>query len=119
LQRALSIVLLMTFTFAAGSQAQDADPASSPHIVVLVSFGGFRWDYAARDGATNLLALGKSGASAPAGMLPGFPASTWPNAWTLVTGLYPGHHGIVADQFFDPARKMRTRREAGNSNCMH
>ena len=107
MQPALGVVLLMALAYSAAVQAQDADPASSPHIVILVSLGGFRWDYAARDGATNLLALGKSGASAPAGMLPGFPASTWPNAWTLVTGLYPGHHGIVADQFFDPARKMR------------
>jgi alkaline phosphatase D len=88
-------------------QTGQAGSTTAPHTVVLVLLSGFRWDYAARDGAKNLLELGRSGVSAPEGMLPSFPAATLPNAWTLMTGLYPGHHGIVADAFFDPARKAR------------
>jgi alkaline phosphatase D len=75
--------------------------------VVLVSLDGFRWDYAARDGAANLLALGKAGAWAPEGMLPSFPSLTFPNHFTLVTGLYPEHHGIVGNSFLDPERGAR------------
>ena len=75
--------------------------------VVLVELDGFRWDYAARDGAKNLLALGKRGVWAPEGMLPSYPAEDAPNQFTLVTGLYPGHHGIVADSFVDPANGKR------------
>lgn len=91
------------------ARAQSRQPAEThaEHSVVLVSLGGFRWDYAERDGAAHLLALGKRGVSAPKGMLPSFPASTWPNLYTIVTGLYPGHHGIVADAFLDPVRQAR------------
>jgi alkaline phosphatase D len=81
--------------------------AESQHYVVLVSLDGFRWDYAKRDGATHLLALGKQGVWAPEGMLPSFPSLTFPNHFTIVTGLYPEHHGLVANSFFDEARQAR------------
>jgi predicted AlkP superfamily pyrophosphatase or phosphodiesterase len=76
--------------------------AEQAHYVVLVSLDGFRWDYARRDGATHLLALGKHGVWAPEGMLPSFPSLTFPNHFTIVTGLYPEHHGLVANGFYDP-----------------
>jgi predicted AlkP superfamily pyrophosphatase or phosphodiesterase len=74
------------------------------HYVVLVSLDGFRYDYPRRYGATHLLAIGARGASAPDGMIPAYPSLTFPNHYTLVTGLYPEHHGIVANSFYDPAR---------------
>ena len=81
--------------------------AQSQHYLVLVSLDGFRWDYAIRDNAMHLLALGKAGVWAPQGMLPSYPSLTFPNHYTLVTGLYPEHHGIVANSFLDPARGAR------------
>src|SRR5208337_3005505 len=81
--------------------------AQSQHYLVLVSLDGFRWDYATRDNATHLLALGKAGVWAPQGMLPSYPSLTFPNHYTLVTGLYPEHHGIVANNFLDPERGAR------------
>ncbi|HWE86435.1 MAG TPA: ectonucleotide pyrophosphatase/phosphodiesterase [Terracidiphilus sp.] len=81
--------------------------AQQAHTVVLVSLDGFRWDYAKRDGARHLLALGRKGVSAPDGMLPSFPSVTYPNHLSIVTGLYPEHHGIVANTFYDPERKAR------------
>jgi len=81
--------------------------AESQHYLVLVSLDGFRWDYATRDNATHLLALGKAGVWAPQGMLPSYPSLTFPNHYTLVTGLYPEHHGIVANNFLDPERSAR------------
>ncbi len=72
--------------------------------VVLVSLDGFRHDYAQRYGANNLLALAKAGASAE--LIPSFPSITFPNHISIVTGLYPEHHGIVANTFFDPARNL-------------
>ena len=71
------------------------------HYVVLVSLDGFRWDYAKKYSAKNLLAIAAHGASAPEGMLPSYPSVTFPNHYTLVTGLYPEHHGIVAMTFYD------------------
>lgn len=81
--------------------------AQKAHYVVLVSLDAFRYDYALRDGAKNLLALGKQGVSAPEGIFPAYPSLTFPNHFTLVTGLYPGHHGIVANNFYDPVRQAR------------
>jgi predicted AlkP superfamily pyrophosphatase or phosphodiesterase len=82
--------------------AQQAKP-----YVVLVSLDGFRYDYAGKYGAKHLLALGAEGAIAGQGMIPSYPSLTFPNHYTLVTGLYPEHHGIVANSFYDPARKQR------------
>ena len=77
------------------------------HYVVLVSLDGFRYDYAQKYHAKNLLQMAARGASAPQGMIPSYPSLTFPNHYTIVTGLYPDHHGIVANNFYDPARKQR------------
>ena len=74
--------------------------------VILVSLDGFRYDYPRMYHSPNLDALGAKGASAPEGMIPAYPSITFPNHYTIVTGLYPEHHGIVANVFYDPARKQ-------------
>jgi len=74
------------------------------HYVILVSLDGFRYDYPATYGAPHIQAMAKDGASAPDGMLPSYPSLTFPNHLSLVTGLYPEHHGIVANSFYDPMR---------------
>ena len=85
----------------------NAAAQQSKPYVVLVSLDGFRYDYAERYGAKKLLALAARGASAPKGMIPSYPSVTFPNHYTIMTGLYPEHHGIVANNFYDPARKER------------
>lgn len=85
----------------------NSEAAQKAHYVVLVSLDGFRWDYAKADGARHLLALGKAGVWAPEGMIPSYPSLTFPNHFTIVTGLYPEHHGLVANSFYDPARQAR------------
>ncbi len=85
----------------------NAQTQQAKHYVVLVSLDGFRYDYAKKYDAKNLLAFAKQGASAPEGMIPSYPSITFPNHYTLVTGLYPEHHGIVANTFYDPVRKAR------------
>jgi predicted AlkP superfamily pyrophosphatase or phosphodiesterase len=72
--------------------------------VILISADGFRWDYAEKYQAKNLLKFAGSGVKAES-MLPSFPASTVANHFTLVSGLYPSHAGIVGNTFYDPARK--------------
>jgi predicted AlkP superfamily pyrophosphatase or phosphodiesterase len=86
---------------APNSQRQQAKP-----YVILVSLDGFRYDYARKYRAPNLEALGERGASAPDGMIPAYPSITFPNHYSIVTGLYPEHHGIVANVFYDPVRKQ-------------
>jgi len=84
----------------------NAPEQQKKHYVILVSLDGFRYDYAKKYGATNLLRLAAEGASAPEGMIPSFPSVTFPNHYSMITGLYPEHHGIVANSFYDPARKQ-------------
>jgi predicted AlkP superfamily pyrophosphatase or phosphodiesterase len=72
--------------------------------VVLVSLDGFRYDYAEKFEAKNILNIRNAGASAE-WMVPSFPTVTFPNHITIATGMYPGHHGIVANHFWDPVRK--------------
>jgi alkaline phosphatase D len=79
-------------------------PAPSRPYVVLVSLDGFRYDYAEKYHATHLLEIGKAGAAAEA-MIPSFPTVTFPNHISIVTGQYPGHHGLVGNSFYDPLRK--------------
>ena len=86
---------------------ENSAAAQKAHYVVLVSLDGFRWDYAKHDGAMNLLALGRKGVWAPQGMLPSFPSLTFPNHFTIVTGLYPEHHGLVANTFYDETKHAR------------
>jgi alkaline phosphatase D len=85
----------------------NSDWAQHQHYVVLVSLDGFRWDYAKRDNAVHLLALAKRGVSAPDGVIPAYPSLTFPNHFTIVTGLYPEHHGIVANSFLNPESGAR------------
>jgi hypothetical protein len=82
-----------------------AEQQTKPYVI-LVSLDGFRYDYPRIYHAPNLDALGERGASAPQGMIPAYPSITFPNHYTIVTGLYPEHHGIVANAFYDPVRKQ-------------
>jgi arylsulfatase A-like enzyme len=65
-----------------------------------VSLDGWRWDYLDRITAPHLKALAARGIRAE-GLIPAFPSKTYPNHYTLVTGLYPEHHGIIANNMLD------------------
>jgi predicted AlkP superfamily pyrophosphatase or phosphodiesterase len=76
------------------------------HYVVLVSLDGFRFDYPRKYGTPHLDEIAKNGVSTPNGMFPSYPSVTFPNHYTLVTGLRPEHHGLVANSFYDPDRDV-------------
>ena len=76
--------------------------AQTKPLVILVSIDGFRADYFGRGLTPNIAALAAGGVRAQS-MRPAFPSVTLPNHTTLVTGLYPDHHGIVNNQMEDPA----------------
>ncbi|MGI4830557.1 MAG: ectonucleotide pyrophosphatase/phosphodiesterase [Janthinobacterium lividum] len=88
----------------------------SKHYVVLVSLDGFRYDYARKYGAPHLDAMAHEGASTPEGMLPSYPSVTFPNHYTLVTGLRPEHHGIAGMEFYDPDRHEEYRYSDSTKN---
>lgn len=100
----------------AAVQAQDTVQNIIPHrvnsteqqkkpYVILISIDAFRWDLADKYQAKNLLRLRESGVQAEY-MKSSFPSLTFPNHYGIVTGLYPAHHGIVDNIFYDKQRAV-------------
>ena len=110
-----AVVLLVCLGLAHGYAVQNV-PDLRP-TVILISFDGWRWDYDCIFPAPNVRKVIAEGVRA-AGLIPSFPSKTFPNHYTLVTGLYPGHHGIVANNIQDPPTGRRfslsNRREVQN-----
>jgi predicted AlkP superfamily pyrophosphatase or phosphodiesterase len=86
--------------------ARTATPNARAPVTLLISIDGYRPDYLERGVTPRLSALADQGVSAA--MRPSFPSKTFPNHWTLVTGLVPDRHGITANTFEDPARPAET-----------
>jgi len=110
-------ICIFLFSVIAFSQKKEADTAQVviPHrensaqtitkpYVIIISADGFRYDYAQKYNAENILKLSQNGIQAKA-MLPSFPSITFPNHWSLITGLYPAHHGLIDNYFYDYNRK--------------
>ena len=70
-------------------------------ILILVSIDGFRWDYLDRLAPPTLSRLAANGVRAE-GLIPQFPSKTFPNHYTIVTGLTLAHHGIVSNNMRAP-----------------
>ena len=70
------------------------------HYTVIVSLDGNRWDYPDLYDMPFFDSLASVGVSAA--MEPSFPASTFPNHYTMATGCVPDHNGIVNNSFRDP-----------------
>ena len=83
-----------------GSEVQS--PGSDRPILILISLDGWRWDYFDRARVPRLRALAKMGVRSE-GLIPPFPSKTFPSHYSIVTGLYPEHHGIVSNNMIDDA----------------
>jgi predicted AlkP superfamily pyrophosphatase or phosphodiesterase len=90
------VLLLALAVLYPSPSAQEPRP-----ILVLVSLDGWRWDYINRASTPNLRAIAARGVRSE-GLIPSFPSKTFPNHYTIVTGLYPAHHGIVSNNIVDP-----------------
>ena len=94
---ALSLCLL---TFLPFIQAQVKPVKDLKPTVILISLDGFRYDYLDKYNPKILNKLAKNGVRAK-WMIPSFPSKTFPNHYTIATGLYPEHHGIVENNIYD------------------
>ncbi|MCX7357485.1 MAG: ectonucleotide pyrophosphatase/phosphodiesterase [Alphaproteobacteria bacterium] len=86
----------------ATSDASGPALAEGEPITILISLDGFRPDYLDRGITPALSQLAADGVRAS--MRPSFPSVTFPNHYTLVTGLHPGRHGLVNNRMEDPQR---------------
>lgn len=106
--KALKMLLVLLFagytSFSIGAQNRD-------NYTIIVSMDGFRWDYPRLYQAPNLDRIAQQGVKAT--MRPSYPASTFPNHYTLITGLVPDHHGIINNSFWD--RENNRRYNMGDS----
>ncbi|XP_052198528.1 uncharacterized protein LOC127805789 [Diospyros lotus] len=71
-------------------------------VVLLVSSDGFRFGYQYKTPTPNIHRLINNGTEAETGLIPVFPSLTFPNHYSIVTGLYPAYHGIINNHFVDP-----------------
>lgn len=93
--RILVIVLFAITVASAQKPINDIKPT-----VILISLDGFRYDYLDKFKPENLIRLATEGVRAK-WMIPSFPTKTFPNHYTIATGLYPAHHGIVDNNVYD------------------
>ena len=71
-------------------------------MVLLISSDGFRFGYQFKTATPNIGSLIANGTEAETGLIPVFPSVTFPNHYSIVTGLYPAYHGIINNYFLDP-----------------
>ncbi|MFP4064566.1 MAG: ectonucleotide pyrophosphatase/phosphodiesterase, partial [Bacteroidales bacterium] len=109
----LGSVIVLNFSNCTPSQnSEDHDT-----YVVMLSMDGFRWDYADRVHTPNLDRIAENGVKAEY-VMPAFPSNTFPNHYTMATGLYPDNHGLVNNNFYceelDMVYSMRDREAVEN-----
>jgi predicted AlkP superfamily pyrophosphatase or phosphodiesterase len=96
LSSVLLFILFVSFSVVAQKPITDLKPT-----VVLISIDGFRYDYPEIYKPKTLLKLAANGVRAK-WMTPSFPTKTFPNHYTIATGLLPQNHGIVDNNIYDP-----------------
>ena len=112
---AVLVAVLMAAPVGCGSIRGES--SSLPPTLILISMDGFRSDYIERVETPHLDRVIAGGVRAE-GLIPPFPSKTFPGHYTLVTGLYPGHHGIISNNMRDPGWPeefgLNRRREVEN-----
>jgi predicted AlkP superfamily pyrophosphatase or phosphodiesterase len=106
-RRRFTLALLITVVAWLAAVWTPAARAQPQSILILISIDGWRWDYLDRVDVPAIRSLAARGVRSE-GLIPSFPTLTFPNHWTIVTGLLPDHHGIVSNTMVDrsigPAR---------------
>lgn len=110
--RNFRLFLLLTLLLLTGITA--CKPARN-NYTVIISLDGNRWDYPEYYNTTFLDSLAQVGVSAR--MEPSYPASTFPNHYTLATGLVPDHNGLVNNSFWNPDTEYKY--SMGDTACRY
>jgi predicted AlkP superfamily pyrophosphatase or phosphodiesterase len=112
-----SVEVAERVAFPEGSGGVNAPGQRDKPTVVLISFDGFRHDFLDRYPTPNFDRVAAAGVRAD-GLIPSFPTLTFPNHYTIATGMYPGHHGLLGNTIYDPGfdatYSMRDRAAVGD-----
>lgn len=96
----LAVALLLTAGCASRTPLESSAPPAEPATLLLISLDGVRAEYLQRGITPNLQRIARDGVRAE-WMNPSYPSLTFPNHYTLVTGLRPDHHGIINNTMTD------------------
>ena len=97
LKKILLLLIVFTTVLLAGGQP----------YVLLISFDGFRWDYTEKTDLPNFKYLINHGVKASS-LQPVFPSKTFPNHYSIITGMYPENHNLVFNSFNFDGDEYRT-----------
>lgn len=98
------MILFFATGCATGSGGVNAPNQRDKPYLILISIDGFRWDYQNTYDTPTLDRIAESGVRAEA-MVPAFPTLTFPNHYTIATGLYPANHRLIGNRFPSLDRK--------------
>lgn len=106
LRVALLALATSDFRLPASALAQHSNTAASQAkpYVILISFDGFKPEYLQRIDLPNFERVTRAGVRS-VGMIPTYPSKTFPNHFSIVTGMYAESHGVVGNRFWDPDRR--------------
>lgn len=102
----LIVTLLTSLFIITGCQASTEQAKEPENTVILISIDGFRYDYFQLGNTPTLERIASQGVRVDS-LHHVFPTKTFPAHYTTVTGLHPGHHGVVANSMWDPDRDER------------
>ncbi|HOQ35613.1 MAG TPA: ectonucleotide pyrophosphatase/phosphodiesterase [Tenuifilaceae bacterium] len=92
------MAVVVSLVLTVGCTAKSIDKPET--YVVVLSLDAFRWDYPTIAKTPNLNSMAKHGVTTKA-FIPCYPSKTFPNHYSMATGLHPDHHGIVSNSFYD------------------
>ena len=104
---ALLILIFAFFPVLAFAQQNAPEQLDKPYVI-LISCDGYRYDYTERYAPPNISRFIERGVEA-ASMIPCFPSKTFPNHYSIATGMYPENHGLVNNSFYDPEKDAEYR----------
>ncbi|MBK8491624.1 MAG: alkaline phosphatase family protein [Saprospirales bacterium] len=100
----LIFLLHGSFSTAQELKTNRSDQLDKPYLI-LISLDGFRYDYVERFNPPHLNALIREGAQAES-LIPCFPSKTFPNHYSIATGMRPMQHRLIGNTFYD-AKKQK------------
>jgi predicted AlkP superfamily pyrophosphatase or phosphodiesterase len=105
IKTSLAALLALFFVILPGfaTAQQNAPGQLDKPYVILISCDGYRYDYTERYRPPHISRFIEQGVEA-ASMIPCFPSKTFPNHYSIATGMYPENHGLVNNSFYDPQK---------------
>ncbi len=104
----VSIIAILAYLFLFTACKEDNNEENiiqnKQAYVIMLSMDGFRWDYTDLVNTPNFDKIAQKGIKSI--VRPSFPTKTFPNHYSIATGLYPDNHGIVNNTFWDPNRQV-------------